>query len=285
MTITLGSCFAGIGGFELGFQSVIPNLEVLWQIENDPFCQKVLQKHWPKSKKYLDIRDVSELDQVDILVGGFPCQDISVAGNQKGLNGERSGLWFEMHRLCCLVRPRVIVLENVPAILNNGLSTILQQISEMGYDAEWIDLSAKAFGAPHLRRRWFLVAYSNRTTLRIEQVTNQRCNQTCVIGNTSDQRKSDTSNTARTYSKEQSRNTISLETEVRSERCSGKNARSYTRNYWERPAPEPTICRMDDGLPEWMGRRGLKALGNAIVPQCAAFIAENIMQSHIFDLQ
>ena len=252
MTITLGSCFAGIGGFELGFQSVIPELKVLWQIENDPFCQRVLEKHWPKSKKYLDICDVSELDKVDILVGGFPCQDISVAGNQKGLNGERSGLWFEMHRLCCLVRPRVIVLENVPAILNNGLSTILQQISEMGYDAEWIDLSAKTFGAPHLRRRWFLVAYSNRTTLRIEQVTNQRCNQTCVIGNTSDQRKAD---------------------------------RSIRSKYWKRPAPEPTICRMDDGLPEWMGRRGLKALGNAIVPQCAAFIAENIMQSHIFDLQ
>jgi len=113
----IGSLFSGIGGFELGLERAIPS-ETIWQVEQDEYCQKVLKKHWPKARIYNDVRDINRetVEPVDILCGGFPCQDISIAGKGAGLNGKKSGLYWEMFRIIRDLRPRVIVMENVPAI-------------------------------------------------------------------------------------------------------------------------------------------------------------------------
>ena len=163
--ITCGSLFAGIGGFELGAQwafedAGIPH-KVLFQVEQNKFCQKVLKKHWPEAQIFDDVCAVGRhnLPDVDILMGGFPCQDISSCGHQKGIiNGKKSSLWFEMLRIIGELRPRIAVLENVPAILRVGGPTVVGGLAEIGYDAEWQIISAAQFGAPHLRKRWFCVA-------------------------------------------------------------------------------------------------------------------------------
>ena len=125
--LKLGSLFSGIGGFELGLERAIPNLETVWQVEQDKFCQKILHKHWPNALIYDDVCTVGKhnLEPVDIICGGFPCQDISTAGKQGGIHAERSGLWWEMHRIIGDLRPRVAVLENVPNLITLGMPEVL----------------------------------------------------------------------------------------------------------------------------------------------------------------
>jgi len=166
--LTLGSFFSGIGGIEQGLQAAFAsrniNLTVSWQVEIDKYCQQVLQRHYPNSKKYKDIQDET-LDKeiannpTDIICFGFPCQDISVAGKGEGLQGGRSGLFFRAWELSMLVRPKYIFVENVPALTHRGLDTILGTIAESGYDAEWTHLSAKQCFAPHKRNRFWMVCY------------------------------------------------------------------------------------------------------------------------------
>lgn len=115
--LTIGDCFAGIGGLSLGLEWT-GGFETRWQIENDPYATKVLEKHWPNVKRYSDIRDVVRPPPVDLICGGFPCQDVSLAGRRSGLNGKRTTLWREMHRLICEVEPRWVVAENVPNSLS-----------------------------------------------------------------------------------------------------------------------------------------------------------------------
>lgn len=165
---SIGSLFAGIGGFELGLERAIPGAYTLWQVEQNLFCQKVLAKHWPEAKIYDDVRNITKnnVEQVDILCGGFPCQDISVLGKGEGLNGTRSGLWWEMHRIIDELQPKAVIMENVAAITVRGLGTVLGSLSQIGYDAEWCTIRASDFGAPHHRARWFCIAYptnSNRS--------------------------------------------------------------------------------------------------------------------------
>lgn len=156
MSLTVGSLFAGIGGFDLAAERA--GLTVKWQVDIDPFCQKVLEKHWPHVKRYGDIRRVRYPAPVDIICGGFPCQDISVAGRGAGLAGKRSGLWSEMLRIVRAVRPRYVVVENVAALLARGLGTVLGDLASIGYDAEWDCIPASAVGAPHRRDRVWIVA-------------------------------------------------------------------------------------------------------------------------------
>lgn len=158
-SMTVGSLFAGIGGFDLGFQRA--GYDISWQVEIDPFCQKVLDKHFPRAKRYGDIRTVgaNNLDPVDVICGGFPCQDISVAGKGAGLAGERSRLWFEMHRIISELRPRYVVVENVRRLLSLGFDRVLGSLAEIGYDAEWEIISAGDVGAPHRRERVWVIAY------------------------------------------------------------------------------------------------------------------------------
>ena len=156
---TVGSLFAGIGGFDLGFER--EGYEVRWQVEIDEYCQKVLAKHWPHVPRYDDVRDcgLHNLEPVDVITGGFPCQDLSVAGNQEGLDGERSALWWDYHRIISELRPRFAVVENVPNLLNRGIDRVCGSLAEIGYDAEWHIVSAADMGAPHLRKRVWLCTW------------------------------------------------------------------------------------------------------------------------------
>ena len=163
MTLKLLDTFAGIGGFSYAAEKLIGGFETTKFIEIDPFCQKILKKHFPNTPIHDDIRTFTAKPfQYDVVCGGFPCQDISVAGLQKGITKEsRSGLFYELMRVIRMVRPRYVVLENVAAILNNGLDIVLGELSEAGYDAEWAVISASSLGACHRRSRWWLVAYPN----------------------------------------------------------------------------------------------------------------------------
>ena len=242
--IKLGSLFAGIGGFELGAQWAFDRAgirhKVLFQVEQNKFCQKILNKHWPDAQIFDDVCAVGRhnLPDVDILMGGFPCQDISVAGHQKGvINGKKSSLWFEMLRIIGELRPRIAVLENVPAIIRVGGPTVVGGLAKIGYDCEWQIISAKQFGAPHLRRRWFCVATntnSNRAQIQVER----------------------------------------KHTGIKKSGGKGQNG-----VFWKKGAPISPLCNMDDGIPNRLAR--LKALGNAIVPQCSEYIFQHIIKNII----
>jgi len=156
----IGSLFAGIGGFELGLQQGIPGSRVAWQVEIDPWCRGILAHHWPDAVRHDDVRTVGahNLAPVDVLCGGFPCQDISKAGAGAGLAGARSGLWFEMLRIITELRPAYVVAENVAALRSRGLPVVLDGLREAGYSATWGIIAASDLGAPHQRRRMWILA-------------------------------------------------------------------------------------------------------------------------------
>ena len=155
--------FAGIGGFSYAAHKIVGGFETTQFIEIDKFCQKLLAKRFPNIPIHDDVRTfTANLGEFDVFCSGFPCQDISVAGLQKGITKEtRSGLFFEVIRIIRMVRPKFIVLENVAAILNNGLDIVLGELSEAGYDAEWAIVSCEDMGGCHRRQRWWCVAYPN----------------------------------------------------------------------------------------------------------------------------
>jgi len=245
----IGSLFSGIGGFELGLERGIPNSKTVWQVEQNSFCQKVLKKHWPEAIIYDDVRKVNScnVEKVDILCGGFPCQDISLSGARRGIyEGKKSSLWWEFHRIISDLRPRIVVLENVAAILSLGGREVVESLTEIGYDCEWsIIRSGADFGAPHSRERWFCVAYPYKVGL---QKKGSKFKTTGII----QCRELDTS-------------------------FHGKKG-----NYWkETTCPKPVLCRMGDGVSDRVAR--LKALGNAIVPQSSEFIGRLIHQSGLLN--
>lgn len=234
------SFFAGIGGFDLGFERA--GMECVAQIEIDEFCQKVLAKHWPNVPKFGDIRDVGKhnLPAADLICGGFPCQSVSLIGQRRLIDDER-WMWPELFRIICEIRPKYIVLENVPGLLSGGgMSNILGDLASSGYDAEWQVLPAKAIGAPHRRERVFIVAHPARISgwKALEQ------------GNAlSKSRKAWESNTNLGW-------------------------REMATFDWV--LPESYITREIDGIPRRLERD--RALGNAVVPQVAEFIGRAIME-------
>ena len=155
--------FSGIGGFSLGLERAGMRTVAFCEIE--PFCRRVLAKHWPHVPCYDDVRTLTadrlhaDGITVDVICGGFPCQDISVAGRGAGLAGERSGLWFEYARLIGELRPRYVIVENVAALLSRGLAEVLGTLASLGFDAEWHCIPASYVGAPHRRDRVWIVAY------------------------------------------------------------------------------------------------------------------------------
>ena len=157
--MTHGSLFSGVGGFDLGAKKA--GIKTLWNCEIGDFQRKILKQKFGDAKQYIDIKQLSSPRYVDIISGGFPCQDISVAGKGKGINGERSGLWSEMFRVIWEVRPRYAIIENSPALLIRGFERILLNLSEIGYDAEWQCISNHSFGYPHKRERVYVIAYPN----------------------------------------------------------------------------------------------------------------------------
>jgi len=230
--------FAGIGGFSYAAEKLVGGFETTQFIEINPFSQKILNKHWSHVPIHDDITTfTAKPREFDIITGGFPCQDISVAGLQKGITKEtRSGLFYELMRVIRMVRPKYIVLENVAAILNNGLDIVLGELSKTGYNAEWSIISASSLGACHRRSRWWCVAtLANSNSKRLQR-----------------------------------ENFSEMERKIWGEgtpRCLNPDWRSYV--------SKPILCRGDDGLRGRMDR--LKALGNAVVPQVAAIPMQRVL--------
>lgn len=168
LPLSFGSLFCGIGGFDLGFERA--GMICKWQVEIDQYANGVLARHWPTVRRWPDVRTWPQPDteRVDVICGGFPCQDISFAGRGAGLDGERSGLFFEAVRVVRQLRPPIVVLENVAALLVRGMDRVLGTLAEIGYDAEWHCIPAAAVGAPHRRDRVFIVA--NASSLRFAAV-------------------------------------------------------------------------------------------------------------------
>ncbi|MCP1550656.1 DNA (cytosine-5)-methyltransferase 1 [Methylorubrum zatmanii] len=157
--------FSGIGGFSLGLERA-SGFETVAFCEIDPFCRRVLAKHWPEVPCYDDVHTLttdrlrSDGIAVDVVCGGFPCQDLSLAGPGSGLAGARSGLFWQLIRAIRMVRPTVAVVENVAALLGRGMGTVLGALAEEGYDAEWDCVRAVDAGRPHPRDRAYLVAHA-----------------------------------------------------------------------------------------------------------------------------
>lgn len=154
-----GSLFAGIDGLGLGLERA--GMTCAWRVEVDEARAAVLRAHWPATPRFGDVATVAfeNLEPVDLIAGGFPCQDISQAGRRAGLEGQQSGLWAHFARAVRTLRPRYVLVENVPSLLVRGLGTVAADLAASGYDAEWDCLPAAAFGAPHLRARVWLLAY------------------------------------------------------------------------------------------------------------------------------
>lgn len=167
------SLFSGGGLGDYGL--TLAGMEIVAQVEIDEYCQKILSLRWPEVPKWRDIRDVrgeeviERCGTVDLISGGFPCQDVSAGGSREGLDGEQSGLWSEMFRIIGMVRPKWVVVENVATILFRGMGTVLAELSSIGYDTEWETFSSRSFGANHNRMRMYFVAYptSERLARRI----------------------------------------------------------------------------------------------------------------------
>lgn len=244
--ITFGSLFAGIGGFDLGFERA--GMVCRWQVEIDEYATRVLAKHWPNVHRERDIRECGphNLQQVDVICGGFPCQDISYAGHGAGLDGERSGLFFEAVRVVRQLRPRIVVLENVAALLTRGLDRVLGTLAEIGYDAEWHCIPAAYVGAPHIRDRVFVLGYANGTRWFARQ-------QTCkTVGH---------GHTAVSAGRHAA---PMANPKQKPKRC----------DWW---AIEPAVGRVADGVPARVDR--LRGLGNAVVPQVAEFIGRCVVEA------
>jgi DNA (cytosine-5)-methyltransferase 1 len=173
------SLFAGIGGFDLGLERT-GGFETVAFCEIDPFCRRVLAKHWPKVPCYEDVRELTaerlRADGIvpDCIVGGFPCQDISCAGTGAGIEGERSGLWRDFARLIGELRPSFVVVENVSALLGRGLDIVLGDLASLGYDAEWHCIPAAALGASHRRDRIWILAHPQREQQRQDALLDGR---------------------------------------------------------------------------------------------------------------
>lgn len=156
--------FSGIGGFSLGLERT-GGFETVAFCEIEEFPRRVLAKHWPDVPCYRDVRELTagrlaaDGIAVDVICGGFPCQDISLAGRMSGADGAKSGLWREMLRLVADIRPRALIIENSPVLRSRGLEHMLGQFRALGYDAEWHCIPANAVDAPHRRDRLWIVAY------------------------------------------------------------------------------------------------------------------------------
>lgn len=153
-----GSLFAGIGGLDLGLERA--GMECIWQVENDPYCVRVLEKHWPNVRRYGDIKEIdwSGVERPDLICGGFPCQPFSSAARGRNV---ADSLWSYFAQSVGNLLPRYVIMENVPGIVRRELSTVVGDLTSMGYVSSWACLPASAFGAPHRRARLWLVAHTH----------------------------------------------------------------------------------------------------------------------------
>ena len=277
-----GSLFSGIGGIDLGMD--MAGFECAWQVEIDDYCRQILDKHWPGVPKYKDIYEVkgAEIDPVDILCGGFPCQPVSVAGKRGGVNDER-WLWDEFYRLICEIRPRWVVAENVTGLFsaNSGraFAGVLRDLAEGGYNAVWDVYPAGGpggVGAPHRRERVFLVAHTDspqsikdtrdvREEFKVSKVNREDLS--AVVSGGSGKDVADT-------------NTKRLQGMVKESQTGARQIQQVgfcsRTSRWKGWDVEPNVGRVANGVPNRVDR--LKTLGNAVVPQVAYKVARMIYE-------
>lgn len=251
-----GSLFSGIGGFELGAEWA--GIPTYWNCDINEWNRKLLKHRFPNTEQYDDIRTLTNPRKVNIISGGFPCQDISGANTKaKGIKGHRSGLWGEMYRIVGEVRPDYIIIENSPNLAFRGFERVLCDLSEIGYDAEWQCLSATTFGFRHRRERIYVIAYPNT-----HSKFSDRMGSTFIdVAGFKDPKKW---------------------SEIRSEFRLDTKEMVFKQDQWgsggQNTIAEPLLCGVGDGIPERMDR--LAGLGNAIVPFIGYYLFECI-KNHI----
>jgi DNA (cytosine-5)-methyltransferase 1 len=250
--------FSGIGGFSLGLERA--GMQTVAFCEIDPFCQRVLAKHWPGVPIYDDVREVTATRLaadgigIDVICGGFPCQDISSAGAKVGIGGERSGLWREYARIIGEVRPRYVVVENVAALLARGMSEVLGDMAALGYDAEWHCIPAAAIGAPHGRDRLWIVGHPDGYGEPGRPFNAKASGRPPDVADAK----------------------LGLGPLGLYLAGVGRAGKLDAFNAWNgEPQDQPDFLGVDDGLPSRLDR--LRSLGNAVVPQIPEMIGRAIL--------
>lgn len=252
--------FSGIGGFSLGLERA--GMRTVAFCEIDPFCRRILAKHWPTVPCYDDVRTIPTKGMAaDVICGGFPCQDISIAGDREGLDGKRSGLWAEMRRCIREIQPRFAIVENTTGLLDLGMGTVLGDLAALRYDVVWHCIPASAVGAAHQRDRIWIVAY-NRGKRRPIGPNDNRKHSLEVLSHINGQLAVSLASIG-----EQQPNADPLA-------CFGAR---IPHGGAERAAyVAAALCRKSDGLPDDLHAVG--ALGNAVVPQIPEIIGRAIMK-------
>jgi DNA (cytosine-5)-methyltransferase 1 len=301
---TVGSLFAGIGGFDLGFERA--GMKTSWFIENDPYCQAVLKKNWPDVKCFGDIKETSNLPFVDVMCGGFPCQNISDAGDRTGIDGSQSSLWKEFARIISEIKPRWVVVENVASLRTRGLDVVIKDLSSIGYDAEWTVIRASDIGAPHRRSRLWIIAYPNSSSIWEQQGWSggQSGEDETLLGINGSQRIMADSEVelqrsglrereSGEFGRGRSSNSGNQGGEGNVPDSTGigrdkktEGPRIYREGRWQETwehrtrlaepwSVEPDVCRVVNGLPYRVDR--LRLLGNSLVSQIAEWIGKEII--------
>jgi DNA (cytosine-5)-methyltransferase 1 len=266
------SLFSGIGGLDVALSEWVRPIAYC---EIDPCCQAVLLSRMADrsiafAPIWDDIRTFPHKQfkkQLDIIYAGFPCQDLSVAGLRKGLEGERSGLFFEIVRLAKEIKPKFLFLENVPGILTKGGLQVVREVTEMGYDCRWCVISAASLGAPHKRERWFLLAHakydgsfapsisgSSEKSIRDASEGKESTIESKGMDHTRNVA-TETSSDTQSHRMQKSRD------QGREQERQSESLVSSLRSYWQET--ECPLCGVDDGVPYRLDR--IKALGNAVV--------------------
>jgi DNA (cytosine-5)-methyltransferase 1 len=274
--------FSGIGGFSLGLERT-GGFKTVAFCEIDPFCRRVLAKHWPKVPIYEDVRELTGARlaadgiAVDVICGGFPCQDISRAGaphgRRQGVSGSRSGLWFEFARITGEIRPRFVIVENGSDLLSLGIADVLGSLSSIGFDAEWHCIPASAIGAPQRRDRMWIVAYSNGERLARQHGQRQSKGHTgrsCASG----ARPILSRVEAEDWLPEPRMGRVAARLSPKLD-GGGLNERDEALGVWEREPDEPRVAH---GVKNRAAR--LRALGNAVVPQIPELIGNAILAAN-----
>lgn len=286
MVMQLLDLFSGIGGFSLGLERS-GAFETTAFCEIDPYCRAVLKKHWPGVPCYDDIRTLSAATlrrdgiAVDATCGGFPCQDLSLAGKRAGIEASRSGLWTEYARLIGELRPGIVIVENVPGILSLGLGRVLGDLAALGYDAIWDCIPASAIGAPHRRDRFWLIAYAGSEQHQGDSVALWRAAPEefpiaypANIGKGQPAIGRGGVAPADAYGHQQHGRRCALQVGWQCSPCEAADDGRAIGAEW---CIEPALGRVAHGVPKRVDR--LRALGNAVVPQIPELIGRAILKA------
>lgn len=269
----VGSLFSGIGGFDLGLQRA--GMRVAWHAEVDPFCARVLQRHWPGVPNHGDVRAIraGSVEPVEVLCGGFPCQDLSRAGKGAGLAGERSGLWFEFSRLIRDLGPRWCLVENVPDLRDRGYDRLADDLDAAAYTTLAFLVGADDIGAPHIRKRAWIVAYSDAVRCAGREVDGLFARERALRRDDADRR------TLARLAPHTECERLERQFPARPAPASIDGPRHGGHPFWRET--QPPVPELDDGVPAGLvryRRHALSAIGNALLPQIAESIGRTIIR-------